>query len=143
LAGGLIGAAARPAIVYAFWLGGTGGELSPLLLPVSAGIGLAVGLVAVLIASFVRGTLAGAAVGALSGAGLAYLAAALTFLPLFFGGLLGMEGLRAVGEEAAPLYGAAVALAGALSGGGGALAPGWLCGKGPAGSQGAGAASPP
>ena len=44
---------------------------------------------------------------------------------VFWSGLLGISGIRAVGNEA-PLYGAAMALAGALSGGCGSLLQGWL-----------------
>jgi hypothetical protein len=59
-------------------------------------------------------------VGAFAGAALAYAATIVTFLPLFWGSLLGLGGARVVDDQA-PLYGAATALAGALSGGCGAL----------------------
>src|SRR5262245_21039819 len=108
LAGGLLGAAARPAVVYAFWLRGAGGDMPLTLLPGSAAIGLVVGVVAVLIAAL-AGEGRGPLVGAISGAVLAYLFAALTFLPLFWGSLLGIvPGARVVDDEA-PLYGLAVA----------------------------------
>jgi hypothetical protein len=128
MAGGLFGAAARPAVVYVFWLRGADGDLSMVLLTISAGIGLMVGVVAVLIAAPVRSPLAGPLVGALAGAALAYLATILTFLPLFWGGLLGFNGIRAVDVEA-PLYGIEMAVAGALAGGCGSLLRGWLCRK--------------
>jgi hypothetical protein len=131
MVGGLFGAAARPAVVYAFWLRGVDGDLSMVLLTISAGIGLMVGVVAVLVAALVRSLLAGSLVGALAGAALAYLVTILTFLPLFWGGLLGINGVRAVDAEA-PLYGLAMALTGALSGGCGSLLHGWLCRRQPA-----------
>jgi hypothetical protein len=131
VAGGLLGAAARPAVVYVFWLRGAGGDLSAVLLAISAGIGLVVGVVAVLIAALVPGPRARPLLGALVGAALAYLVTTLTFLPLFWGGLLGLGGVRAVDAEA-PLYGIAMALTGAVSGGCGPLLQGWLGRRRPA-----------
>jgi hypothetical protein len=124
-AGGLLGAVGRAAVVYAFWLRGAGGDLSGVVLTVSAGIGLVVGGVAVLAAALVAGPRARPLVGAAVGAALAYLATILTFLPLFWGGLLGIGGVRVVGDEA-PLYGALTAAAGALAGGCGSLLHGRL-----------------
>ena len=115
LLGGLLSAAARPAVVYAYWLRNADPNLLPLILSVSAGIGLVVGALAVLSAAFIRETWLQVIVAAVSGAGLAYVATIVTFLPLFWSGLLGLGGVRTVGEEA-PLYGAFMALAGALSG---------------------------
>ena len=131
LAGGLLGAAARPAVVYAFWLRGADADMSAVLLSFSAAIGLAVGVVAVLIGAAVRGPRTGPVVGALAGAALAYLATILTFLPLLWAGLLGFNGIRALDAEA-PLYGITMALTGALSGGGGSLLRGRLCRRQPA-----------
>jgi hypothetical protein len=130
LVGGLLGAAARPAVVHAFWLRNVDPNLLPLILSVSSGIGLVVGALAVLIAAFLRGTLLRVVVAAVSGAGLAYVATIVTFLPLFWSGLLGLGGVRTVGEEA-PLYGAFMALAGALSGVCGALLQNRLTGPRP------------
>jgi hypothetical protein len=130
MAGGLLGAAARPAVVYAVWLREADVELSQAILFVSAAIGLTVGVIAVVIAAFFRSTLASAVIGAASGAILAYAVTILTFLPLFWSGLLGIDGIRTVGNEA-PFYGAAMAAAGALSGGCGAFLQGWLGGERP------------
>jgi hypothetical protein len=127
LAGGLFGAAARPAVVYAFWLRGADADLSEALLLASAVIGLVIGFLAVALASLIRTTWGASLLGAILGAGLAYLCTALTFLPLFWCGLLGISGVQAVGEEA-PLYGVAMALTGALAGGGGAFLQDWLSG---------------
>src|SRR5262245_65841905 len=46
VAAGLLGAAARPTVVYVFWLRGADGDLSGVLFAISAGIGLVVGVVA-------------------------------------------------------------------------------------------------
>lgn len=117
--GGLLGAASRPAVLYAFWLRGADAEMSTLLLPLSAAIGLLVGTLAVLLAALVRGPWA-VAVGAISGAVLGYGATILTFLPLMFAGLLRINGIE-FPDNTAPLYGAAMAVGGALSGAGAAL----------------------
>jgi hypothetical protein len=119
LVGGLVGALARPTVVYAYWLRSADADLSWAVVTFSAGIGLIVGIVAVLIAALFRGPYAGPLAGAIIGAALAYLVTALTFLPLMFGGLLGVNGIRVV-DDNAPLYGIAMALTGAVSGGGGA-----------------------
>jgi hypothetical protein len=95
------------------------------LLLTSAAIGLFVGIIAVLIGALFRSALTGSLVAAVSGAALAYLFTILTFLPLLFCGLLGINGVEAVDDEA-PLYGLAMALTGALSGGCGTLLLGWL-----------------
>ena len=131
VAGGLLGAAVRPAVVHVSWLRGVGGDLSVVLFAISAEIGLVVGVVAVLIAALVPGPRARPLLGALVGAALASLVTILTFLPLFWGGLLGLNGFRAVDAEA-PLYGIAMALTGAVSGGCGSLLQGWLGRRRPA-----------
>ena len=66
----------------------------------------------------------------LSGAALVYLVTVLTFLPLFWDGLIGLNGVRAVDGEAT-IYGAAMALAGALPGGCGLFLHGRLRGVRP------------
>jgi hypothetical protein len=134
LLGGLLGAATRPAVVYTVWLRGADAEVSQVLLFASAGIGLALGVIAVLTAVPFRRSRGGWIVAAVSGAILAYLVTAATFLPLFWCGLLNIAGIETVGNEA-PLYGAAMALAGALSGGGGAFLMGRLGGQQPATTQ--------
>jgi hypothetical protein len=126
LAGGLLGAVARPAVVYVFCLRNAEVDLSQGIMFLSAGFGFVVGIVAVLISTLLRGTMTSAVVGALVGACLAYLVTAVTFLPLFFTGLLGVSGLEF--KEEPWLYGLAMALAGALAGGVGALLQGWLSG---------------
>jgi len=128
LVGALLGAVARPAVVYTFWLRGAEGDLSTAVLLFSAVIGILAGIIAVLIASLVRSTLASAVVGAFSGAALAYAFTVLTFLPLFWCGLLGLNGVQAVDDEA-PLYGLAMALTGALAGGCGGFLKGCLSSK--------------
>ena len=90
----------------------------------SAGFGFVVGVLAVLISTLQRGTVASAVVGALVGGCLAYLVTAITFLPLFFAGLLGVNGLEFKDEPW--LYGLVMALAGALAGGAGAMLKDWL-----------------
>ena len=127
LAGGLLGVVARPAVMYAFWLRGADADTTPILVFVSAGIGLVVGALAALSAAFLRGFWVRPVVGVASGAVLAYLASVLTFLPLFYGGLLGFGGIQAVDDDAV-FYGAAMALTGAVSGGGGSLLQSWLQG---------------
>jgi hypothetical protein len=128
LVGGLMSAAARPAVVYAYWLRNADPSLLPLILSVSAGIGLVVGALAVLSAAFIRETWLRVMVAVVSGAGLAYVATIVTFLPLFWSGLLGLGGVRTVGEEA-PLYGAFMALAGALAGSAGAFVQSRIAGR--------------
>ena len=130
VAGGLLGAAARPAVVYAFWLRGSDADTVGALVLASAGIGMTVGVSATLIAAPVRGAWVSSLVGALGGASLAYLATVVTFLPLFFVGLLGFNGVQVVDDEA-PLYGVAMAATGALSGSGGAVLQGRLRGRRP------------
>jgi hypothetical protein len=120
LAGSLIGAVSRPAVVYTFWLRDANADMVQVLVPVSAAIGLIVGVAAVLLAVLVRGRWMSALVGACLGGGLAYLFAILTFLPLFWGGLFGFGDLKPLDDEA-PIYGYLLALTGVLSGGGGAL----------------------
>jgi hypothetical protein len=128
LAGGLLGAAARPAAVYAYWLPDADPNLRQPILLVSAGIGMAVGVVAVLLAGLARRTWASTAIGVLSGSALAYLATILTFLPLLWAGLFGIGGIRTMNDEA-PAYGVAMAFTGALSGGCGAILRSWLSGR--------------
>jgi hypothetical protein len=129
LAGGLLGAVSRPAVVYAVCMRNADVELSKAVLFGSAGIGLLVGAVAALIAAVPRTALARAVAGILSGAVLAYAFAAVTFLPLFFCGLLGVSGMEF--NEAPELYGLGIALSGAMSGGGGALVQAGLRGPSP------------
>jgi len=124
LAGGLVGAATRPAVVYLFCLRNADVELSKGIMFLSAGFGFCVGVLAVLISIFIRGFWNRTICGALIGGFLAYLVTAITFLPLFFGGLFGVSGLEF--KEEPWLYGFAMAFAGALAGGVGALVQGWL-----------------
>jgi hypothetical protein len=131
IVGGLLGAASRPAVLYAFWLRGADPDASLALVAVSAGFGGIIGVAAVLIAALVRHPVARPIVAAAVGGALAYGAAILTFLPLFWGGLLGFGGVKPLDEEA-PLYGIAMGLTGALAGGVGALVLGWVEGKRPA-----------
>ena len=126
LAGGLLGAVARPAVLYVFCLRNADVDLSQGIMFLSAGFGFVVGVLAVLISTFQRGAVTSAVVGALVGGCLAYLVTAITFLPLFFAGLFGVSGLEF--KEEPWLYGLAMALAGALAGGVGALLRGWLLG---------------
>jgi hypothetical protein len=95
-------------------------DLSMLLLFVAAGIGFVVGIIAVLVAAPFRASLGSSVLGAIAGAVLAYGAAMLTFLPLFWGGLLGIDGIQVIDDEA-PIYGVAMAVSGAIAGGCGAL----------------------
>src|SRR5262245_46268380 len=90
LAGGLLGAVARPAVVYVFCLRHADAELSQGIMFLSAGLGFVVGVLAVLVSALLRGATTRTLVGALTGASLAYLLTAVTFLPLFFAGLLGV-----------------------------------------------------
>jgi len=126
LAGGLVGAIARPAVVYVFCLRNAEVDLSQGIMFLSAVFGFVVGLLAVLFAALLRGALTSAVGDALIGACLAYLVTAITFLPLFFAGQGGVSGLEF--KEEPWLYGIAMALAGALAGGVGALLQGWLSG---------------
>jgi hypothetical protein len=126
LAGGLLGAVARPAVVYFFCLRNAEVELSQGIMFYSAGFGFVVGVLAVLISILLRDAVTSAVVGALVGACLAYVVTAITFLPLFFAGLLGVNGLEF--KEDPWLYGLAMALAGAVAGGVGAWLQNWLSG---------------
>ena len=114
LAGGLLGAVTRPAVVYIFCLRNADVELSQGIMFLSAGFGFVVGILAVLISAFQRGAVTARSC-ALVGACLAYLVTAITFLPLFFAGLFGVSGLEF--KEEPWLYGFAMAIAGALAGG--------------------------
>src|SRR5262245_5969535 len=131
ITGGLFGAAARPAVLYFFWLRNSDPDASLALLVISAGLGGIVGVMAVLIGSLVRHPVACPITAAAVGGGLAYGAAILTFLPLFWGGLFGFGGVKPLDDEA-PVYGIAMGLTGALAGGVGALVLGWVEGKRPA-----------
>jgi hypothetical protein len=131
IVGGVLGAAARPAALYGFWLRNADADATLALTVVSAGFGGIIGVAAVLIASLVRHPVARPITAAAVGGALAYGAAILTFLPLFWGGLLGFGGVRPLDDEA-PLYGIAMGLTGALAGGVGALVLGWVEGKQPA-----------
>jgi MFS family permease len=126
LAGGLLGAVARPSVVYLFCLRNADVDLSQGIMVFSAGFGFIAGVLAVLFSALLRDAVPSAALGAAVGGLLAYLFAAITFLPLFFAGLLGVSGLEFNQEPW--LYGFAVALAGALAGGAGALLQAWLSG---------------
>jgi hypothetical protein len=126
LAGGLVGAVARPAVVYVFCLRHADVELSQGIMVLSAGLGVTVGVLAVLFAALLRDAMTSAVIGATIGGCLAYFFTAITFLPVFFAGLLGVSGLE-FNEEPA-LYGIAMGLAGALAGGGGGLLQAWLSG---------------
>ena len=128
IAGGLLGAAARPAVLYGFWLRNADPDATLALTVVSAGLGGIVGVAAVLIGSIVRHPVACPITAVGVGGGLAYGATILTFLPLFWGGLLGFGGVKPLDDEA-PVYGIAMALTGALAGGVGALVLGWVAGK--------------
>jgi hypothetical protein len=119
LAGGVLGAIARPAVLYFFCLRNADAQLSQGIIFLSAGFGCVVGVLAVLTSLLQRGTIASAVLGAVVGGCLAYLVTAITFLPLFFAGLLGVSGLEF--KEEPWLYGIAMGLAGALAGGAGAL----------------------
>jgi hypothetical protein len=107
-------------VVYAFWLRGADVDTTFAVLIFSAMIGLVIGILAVSIGVMVRDRMASFVVGAVVGAVLAYGATVLTFLPLLFGGLLGFNGIDVV-DDAAPVYGAAMALTGAVAGGVGTL----------------------
>jgi hypothetical protein len=126
LAGGLVGAVARPAVVYVFCLRNADVDLSQGIMVLSAGFGFVVGVLAVLISTLQRGAMTSAVVGALVGGFLAYLVTAITFLPLFIAGLFGVSGLEF--KEEPWLYGVAMGLAGALAGGAGTLLRVWLSG---------------
>jgi hypothetical protein len=126
LAGGLLGAVARPAVLYFFCLRNADAQLSQGIIFLSAGFGFVVGVLAVLTSALQRGVMASAVLGAVVGGGLAYLVTAITFLPLFFGGLLGVSGLEF--KEEPWLYGIAMATAGGLAGGAGALLQARLAG---------------
>jgi hypothetical protein len=122
-------------VVYVFLLGSADPDLRLPLLLVSAGIGMVVGIIAVLLGALARRAWSSAVVGSLAGAALAYLAMILTFLPLFWGSLLGLGGVRTLDDEA-PVYGTAMALTGALSGGCGSLLRAWISGKRSTGASG-------
>src|SRR5262245_34011267 len=94
LAGGLLGAVARPAVLYVFCLRNADAQLSQAIIFLSAGFGFVVGVLAVLTSLLQRGAIASAVLGAVVGGCLAYLVTAITFLPLFFAGLLGVSGLE-------------------------------------------------
>ena len=126
LAGGLLGAVARPAVVYVFCLRNADVELSQGIMFLSVVFGFVVGVLAVLSTAFLRGALIRAVVAALIGGCLAYLVTAITFLPLFFAGLGEVSGLEFKQEPW--LYGLAMALAGAVAGSAGALLQSWLSG---------------
>jgi hypothetical protein len=115
-------------VLYGFWLRNADADATLALVAVSAGFGGIIGVAAVLIASLVRHPVARPITAAVVGGALAYVAAIVTFLPLFWGGLLGFGGVRPLDDEA-PLYGIAMGLTGALAGGVGALVLGWVEGK--------------
>lgn len=125
IVGALLGAAARPAVLYSFWLRNADPDATLALLVISAGLGGIVGVGAVLIGSLVRHNVVRPIVAAVIGGAIAHVAAILTFLPLFWGGLLGFGGVRPLDDEA-PLYGLAMSLTGALAGGAGSLVQGWV-----------------
>jgi hypothetical protein len=118
LAGGVLGAVTRPAVVYFFCLRSADVEFSFYIMCVSAAIGLVVGLAAVGIAAVGRG-LPSLMLGAICGGMIAYGFTMLTFLPLFWGGLLGVSGLRF--DEDPVIYGIAMGLTGVFAGACGAL----------------------
>jgi len=125
IAGALLGAAARPAVLYGFWLRNADPDAMLALLVISAGFGGIIGVAAVLIGSIVRHQVARPITAAAVGGALAYGAAILTFLPLFWGGLFGFGGVKPL-DDKAPLYGIAMGLTGALAGGVGSLVQGWV-----------------
>jgi WD40 repeat protein len=88
LVGGLLGTAARPAVMSAFWLVGEGPVNGGVLFAsvvISCAIGLCVGALAGLIGAAISNPVAGPLVGAIAGAFLAFALSVVTFLFLCLG----------------------------------------------------------
>lgn len=112
--GAVVGAIARPAVVYFVSLQNADYELSNAIAFISVTLGFVTGVISVLIASVARSPGISAIIGAAVGGLIAYVFTALTFLPLFFSGLLGVSDLEFNADPA--IYGIAMGAAGALSG---------------------------